>query len=56
VLSQHKPFHILIVDNSPDHTADKVRLLQSDLVTFFLENRKRNQVWEQLMFMGLNGH
>jgi dolichol-phosphate mannosyltransferase len=24
LLSQHKPFHILIVDdNSPDHTADK---------------------------------
>jgi dolichol-phosphate mannosyltransferase len=31
VLSQHKPFHILIVDdNSPDH-ADKVRVLQSNL-------------------------
>jgi dolichol-phosphate mannosyltransferase len=30
VLSQHKPFHILIVDNSPDHTADKVRLLQTE--------------------------
>jgi dolichol-phosphate mannosyltransferase len=31
VLSQHKPFHILIVDdNSPDHTADRVRLLQTE--------------------------
>jgi dolichol-phosphate mannosyltransferase len=31
VLSQHKPFHILIVDdNSPDHTARRVRLLQTD--------------------------
>jgi dolichol-phosphate mannosyltransferase len=31
VLSQHKPFHILIVDdNSPDRTADRVRLLQTE--------------------------
>jgi dolichol-phosphate mannosyltransferase len=38
VLSQHKPFHILIVDdNSPDHTADKVRVLQSDLRPFILK-------------------
>ena len=30
-LSQHKSFHILIIDdNSPDHTADKVALLQEE--------------------------
>ena len=30
VFSLHKPFHVLIVDdNSPDKTADKVRELQS---------------------------
>jgi dolichol-phosphate mannosyltransferase len=42
VLSQHKPFHILIVDdNSPDQTADKVRLLQTEFEgRLFLENRK----------------
>jgi dolichol-phosphate mannosyltransferase len=42
VLSQHKPFHVLIVDdNSPDHTADKVRLLQTEFEgRLFLENRK----------------
>ncbi len=43
VLSQHKPFHILIVDdNSPDHTADKVRLLQTEFGgRLFLENREK---------------
>lgn len=43
VLSQHKLFHILIVDdNSPDHTADKVRLLQTEFEgKLFLENRKK---------------
>ena len=42
VLSQHKHFHILIVDdNSPDHTADRVRLLQTEFEgRLFLENRK----------------
>ncbi|KQB37913.1 dolichyl-phosphate beta-D-mannosyltransferase [Flavobacterium sp. L1I52] len=42
VLSQHKQFHVLIVDdNSPDHTADKVRLLQTEFEgRLFLENRK----------------
>jgi dolichol-phosphate mannosyltransferase len=30
VLSQHKPFHILIVDDNSDHTADRVRLLQTE--------------------------
>jgi dolichol-phosphate mannosyltransferase len=41
VLSQHKPFHILIVDdNSPDKTADKVRVLQTQFEgCLFLENR-----------------
>ncbi|MES2240595.1 MAG: polyprenol monophosphomannose synthase [Bacteroidota bacterium] len=41
-LSQHKHFHVLIVDdNSPDHTADKVRLLQTEFEgRLFLENRK----------------
>lgn len=43
VLSQHKLFHVLIVDdNSPDHTADKVRLLQTEFEgKLFLENRKK---------------
>ena len=43
VLSQHKPFHILIVDdNSPDRTADKVVLLQKEFDgRLFLENRKK---------------
>ena len=43
VLSQHKTFHILIVDdNSPDQTADKVRLLQTQFEgRLFLENRKK---------------
>ncbi|MFL9829798.1 polyprenol monophosphomannose synthase [Flavobacterium sp. ARAG 55.4] len=43
VLSQHKIFHVLIVDdNSPDHTADKVRLLQTEFEgRLFLENRKQ---------------
>lgn len=43
VLSQHKPFHILIVDdNSPDHTADRVRLLQEEFKgRLFLENREK---------------
>jgi dolichol-phosphate mannosyltransferase len=41
VLSQHK-FHILIVDdNSPDRTADRVRLLQTEFSgRLFFENRK----------------
>jgi dolichol-phosphate mannosyltransferase len=31
VLSQHKPFHVLVIDdNSPDHTAEKVVMLQSE--------------------------
>ena len=43
VLSQHKPFHVLIVDdNSPDHTADKVRVLQMEFEgRLFLENRRK---------------
>nr|WP_315156632.1 polyprenol monophosphomannose synthase [uncultured Flavobacterium sp.] len=40
-LSQHKPFHVLIIDdNSPDHTADKVILLQEEYPgKLFLEKR-----------------
>jgi dolichol-phosphate mannosyltransferase len=43
VLSQHKPFHILIVDdNSPDHTAERVKLLQTEFEgRLFLENREK---------------
>jgi dolichol-phosphate mannosyltransferase len=42
VLSQHKPFHILIVDdNSPDHTAEQVGYCEFEVVCF-LENRKKN--------------
>lgn len=43
VLSQHKPFDILIVDdNSPDHTADKVLALQGEFKDrLFLEKREK---------------
>jgi dolichol-phosphate mannosyltransferase len=43
VLSQHKPFHVLIIDdNSPDHTADKVVMLQSEFKDrLFLEKRAK---------------
>ncbi len=41
VLSQHKSFHVLIVDdNSPDATADKVVLMQSEFKDkLFIEKR-----------------
>jgi len=41
VLSQHKLFHVLVIDdNSPDHTADKVAMLQSEFGgRLFLEKR-----------------
>ena len=41
VLSQHKSFHVLIIDdNSPDHTADKVVMLQEEYSNrLFLEKR-----------------
>ncbi len=41
VLSQHKPFHVLVIDdNSPDHTADKVAMLQTEFEgRLFLEKR-----------------
>lgn len=41
VLSQHKPFHVLVIDdNSPDHTADKVVMLQAEFEgRLFLEKR-----------------
>ena len=43
VFSLHKPFHVLIVDdNSPDKTADKVRELQSEFADrLFLEQRTK---------------
>ena len=43
VLSQHKFFHVLIIDdNSPDHTADKVVQLQSEFEgRLFLEKRAK---------------
>ncbi len=43
VFSLQKPFHILIVDdNSPDHTADKVRRLQEEFPDrLFMENREK---------------
>ena len=45
VLSQHKPFHVLVIDdNSPDHTADKVIMLQSEFDgRLFLEKRDGKQ-------------
>ncbi len=41
VLTQHKSFHVLVIDdNSPDYTADKVNLLQSEFEgRLFLEKR-----------------
>ena len=43
VLSQHKPFHVLVIDdNSPDHTADKVVMLQEEFEgRLFLEKRAK---------------
>jgi dolichol-phosphate mannosyltransferase len=43
VLSQHKPFHVLIIDdNSPDRTADKVVMLQDEFKgRLFLEKRAK---------------
>ncbi|MFV5694494.1 polyprenol monophosphomannose synthase [Flavobacterium sp. LB3P122] len=43
VLSQHKPFHVLIIDdNSPDCTADRVIMLQSEYKDrLFLEKRAK---------------
>ncbi|MFV5690427.1 polyprenol monophosphomannose synthase [Flavobacterium sp. LT1R49] len=43
VLSQHKPFHVLIIDdNSPDCTADRVVMLQSEYKDrLFLEKRAK---------------
>lgn len=45
VLTLHKPFHVLIIDdNSPDHTADKVIALQSEFSgKLFLEKRAKNR-------------
>lgn len=43
VLSQHKNFHVLVIDdNSPDHTANKVVLLQAEFEErLFLEKRMK---------------
>lgn len=43
VLTLHKPFHVLIIDdNSQDHTADKVTALQSEFSgKLFLEKRAK---------------
>ena len=43
VFSQHKSFHILVIDdNSPDRTAEKVVLLQSEFAgKLFLEKRTK---------------
>jgi dolichol-phosphate mannosyltransferase len=43
VLSLHKPFDILVIDdNSPDHTADKVTALQQEFPNrLFLEKRHK---------------
>jgi dolichol-phosphate mannosyltransferase len=45
VLSQHKPFHVLVIDdNSPDYTADKVIMLQTEFRgRLFLEKRAGKQ-------------
>jgi dolichol-phosphate mannosyltransferase len=43
VLSQHKPFHVLVIDdNSPDYTANKVVMLQEEFKgRLFLEKREK---------------
>lgn len=43
VLSLHKPFDLLVIDdNSPDHTADRVKLLQQEFpARLFLEQRAK---------------
>jgi dolichol-phosphate mannosyltransferase len=55
VFSQHKSF-LIIDDNSPDHTADRSFYFNLNLLGNFLEKEPKNRVWEQLMFMDLNGH
>jgi dolichol-phosphate mannosyltransferase len=41
VLSQHKPFHILIVDdNSPDHTAES-QIASNGIWYVYFENREK---------------
>jgi dolichol-phosphate mannosyltransferase len=53
VLSQHKPFHILIVDdNSPDRTADRVRLLQTEFSGRLFWKIEKRKGLGPLMFMG----
>ena len=51
VLSQHKPFHVLVVDdNSPDHTAEKVIHLQTEFMgRLFLEKRQGKQGLDQVV-------
>ena len=46
VLSQHKHFHVLIIDdNSPDGTADRVAMLQSEFKDrLFIEKRAKKSV------------
>jgi dolichol-phosphate mannosyltransferase len=44
VLSQHKLFHVLIIDDSPDYTADKVVLLKRIWRPFILKEGKKGQV------------
>jgi dolichol-phosphate mannosyltransferase len=42
VLSQHKPFHSIVDDNSPDGTAAKVVTLQKEFEgRLFIENRQK---------------
>ena len=45
VFSLHKPFHVLIVDdNSPDKTAEKVKELQNEFAeNLFLEQRQKKR-------------
>jgi len=45
VFSQEKPFHVLVVDdNSPDKTAEKVKTLQTEFTNelFLLQRNKKN--------------
>jgi len=58
VFSLHKPFDILIVDdNSPDHTADKVVFLQEEFNgRLFLEKREKKAGLGTAYVHGLNGH
>ena len=58
ILKKKDAFHILVVDDqSPDGTAEIVKILLKKSNRIFIEERtKKNLVLEQHIFMDLNGH